>query len=166
MSGKKDPGTELTKVQIARARLLPPKWRDIMLGVLDPAELDDEEIFSTRLRQSNGVLGPKPPLVPQQFIDEQNKRMLSWASQHVRDNLQAVLRTVTEIATDPNQAAADRLKAAFWIAERYLGKVPDKVMLTTEDPVEALFRNILNNPDGLAPHEPSAAERERAGSEG
>lgn len=151
----------MNKINAKRYALLPGRWRDIAEGKLDPAELDDEEIFSGRLRTQNGALGPKPPLLPQVFIDEQQKRLLNWASAHVRSNLQAVLQTITEIATDPNVGAADRLKAAFWIAERFMGKVPERLQIAAEDPVESLFRSILEHDGGLAPapHEPSAVER-------
>ena len=151
----------MSAINAKRFALLPGRWRDIAEGKLDPSELDDEEIFSGRLRQTNGVLGPKPPLLPQPFIEEQQKRLLHWASQHVRSNLQDVLKTITEIATDPNNSAGDRLKAAFWIAERFMGKVPERLMIAAEDPVESLFRSILADPDGLAPapHEPAASER-------
>jgi len=141
--------------------MLPGRWRAVAEGKLDVTELDDEEIFSGRLRQSDGVLGPRPPLLPQQFIDEQQRRLLNWSAAHVRESLRDVLRTITEIATDPNNSSGDRLKAAFWIAERFMGKVPDRLMIAAEDPVESLFRSILEDPDGLtaAPHEPSAEER-------
>lgn len=151
----------MSKINAKRFALLPGRWKEIAEGTFDVTELDDEEIFSGRLRQANGVLGPRPSLLPQQFIDEQQRRLLNWSAQHVRENLRAVLQTITEIATDPNNSPADRLKAAFWIAERFMGKVPERLMIAAEDPVEALFRSILEDPAGLqaAPHEPSAIER-------
>lgn len=152
----------MSKINAKRYALLPGRWRQIADGTLDPAEFDDEEIFSGRLRDSSGKLGPKPVLLPQAFIEEQQKRMIHWASDKVRESMKEVLNTIVEIATDPNQSAADRLKAAFWLAERFMGKVPEKLVLSAEDPVESLFKSILQDPNGLAPHEPTAIERAEA----
>lgn len=59
-----------------------------------------------------------------------------------------------------------RLRAAQEIINRTMGKVPDKIEVAAEDPVETLFRKILDDPFGLEQggvHEPTAAEREMLG---
>lgn len=54
---------------------LPRSWEALDDGSLDPLNLDDAEVMSGRLRQSDGTLGPKPSSYPAAFLNEQRRRI-------------------------------------------------------------------------------------------
>jgi len=155
-------GRRLSTADARRFAGLPGRWRDLAEGRIDPADLDDEEVFQGRLRQADGTLGPRPRVVPTVLLEEQTKRALHRGTDRLRMYYERCIAVACEIATDPNQAAGDRLKAATWVVERFEPK-PIRVTVAAEDPVETLFRNILNDPDGLqdphdVPVEPAAKD--------
>lgn len=142
---------------------LPLSWREIATGARPLEELSDREVFEGRLLRSDGKLGPRPSFYPQNFIDEQIRRSLDWANDEIRSGAREAITTLKSIMTNPNAADSDRLKAAMFFTDRFLGKEVTKVLVTAEDPVESLFRQILADPEGLqhpAPKELSAEERE------
>ena len=148
----------LTKAALKQIEQLPPSWQEVALGERDLSTLTDQEVFEGRLLTASGNLGNRPLFYPQNFIDEQIRRSLSWASDEIRSGAREAITVLKDIMKNGMQDA-DRLKAAMFFTDRFLGKEVQRVLVTAEDPVEALFRNILNDPDGLAPQEPSAAER-------
>jgi hypothetical protein len=152
-----------SKANQARWRLLPPKWREIADGSRPLEDLTDDEVFKGRLLQADGRYGPRPSFYPQNFIDEQIRRSLDWANDEIRSGAREAIMTLKEIMGNPEAADSDRLKAAMFFTDRFLGKEVTKVLITAEDPVESLFRSILEDPQGLmhpAPQELSADERQ------
>lgn len=143
---------------------LPASWRAIADGTRSLAELTDDEVFKGRLLRSDGGYGPRPSFYPQNFIDEQIRRSLDWASDEIRSGARIAITTLKEIMENPEVGPGDRIKAAMFFTDRFLGKDVQRVLVTAEDPVESLFRQILADPHGLmgapAPKELSAAERE------
>lgn len=142
-----------------RIALMPAAWRDIADGTRDLSELSDEEVFSGKLRTASGAMGPRPAFYPQNFIDEQIRRSLDWASDEIRSGMREAIGVLRSIMNNENAAHADRMRAAMFFTDRFLGKEVQRVLVTAEDPVESLFRAILADPMGLAPHEPTAEER-------
>lgn len=140
------------------------RYAMLMQGVITVDDLDDEELARGQLRAVDGSFRGRPPkMIPLQLVQEMRREWLSRAEGKLREALmEKGLGTLTELAGDTNIDASVRLRAAQMIIERTMGKVPDRVVLAAEDPVETLFRSILNDPMGLAPapHELSAAERE------
>lgn len=131
-------------------------------GKITVEDLDDEELSRGQLRALDGTFRGRPPrVVPSELVQAMRREWLKRAEAKLRDALlEKGIGTLTELAGNENIDAAVRLRAAEKIIERTMGKVPDRVQLAAEDPVETLFRSILNDPFGLAPHEPSAEERE------
>lgn len=152
-----------TRLNHQRIQLLPAPWRAVAEGKRLLEDLDDEEVFTGRLRGPKGHLGPRPQFYPQNFIDEQVRRSLSWAEEKIRDGARIAIDTLMEIMKNPQASDADRMKAAMFFTERFLGKEVQRVLVSAEDPVETLFRQILADPAGLAggppPRELSAEER-------
>lgn len=152
----------LSNADRRRFQTLPGRWRELADGRLDPADLDDEEVFQGRLRDSAGQLGPKPSVVPQVLLDEQLRRALHKGNERLRQNYVRCIEVACEIATNPNNSASDRLNAAKWVVERFQPK-PIEIKISAEDPVETLFRSILDDPEGLndptpVPMEPAARD--------
>jgi len=143
-----------------RIALMPRPWQAIAKGERDLSELTDEEVFKGQLLDAQGRFGPRPQFYPQNFIDEQIRRSLDRANDEIRSGARDAIKVLKDIMNNDRAAHSDRLKAAMFFTDRFLGKEISRVLITAEDPVETLFRNILEDPDGLAPHEPSAEERE------
>lgn len=143
-----------------RIALMPTAWQRVARGEVDLSELTDEEVFEGRLRGANGNMGPRPAFYPQNFIDEQIRRSLSWANDEIRSGMREAIGVLRSIMNNELASHADRMKAAMFFTDRFLGKDVQRVLVTAEDPVESLFKAILADPFGLAPHEPSAEERE------
>lgn len=152
-----------TRANRERIRLLPKSWQDVATGKTPLDTLSDEEVFAGRLRGPNGSLNPRPDFYPQNFIDEQIRRSLNWANDEIRSGMREAIQVFRDIMKN-GQFDSDRIKAAQFFTDRFLGKDVQRVLVTAEDPVETLFRAILEDPHGLAgappPHELSADERE------
>lgn len=148
-----------TKTNMKAMQLLPAPWKEIANGSRPLEELTDDEVFQGRLRRSDGQLGPRPSFYPQNFIDEQIRRSLNWAQDEIRSGAREAISTLKEIMLNPRASDADRLKAAMFFTDRFLGKEVTRVLVSADDPVESLFRQILSDPSGLVPHELSAEER-------
>lgn len=144
-----------------RVALLPGRWRDLAEGRIDPGDLDDEEVFTGRLRKEDGSLGPRPRVLPSILEDERTKRALHKGNDRFKMFYERACATICEIASDPNQAASDRLKAAGMIMDRVAGKTPERLVVAAEDPFVSLYRDILRDPEGLM--EPVDVPKEPAG---
>lgn len=133
-------------------------------GKITVEDLDDEELAHGRFRASDGTFRGRPPTVlPQEMVQAMRREWLKRANARLAEALlDHGIGTLVELAKECPDPGV-RLRAATAIMERMMGKVPDKVEVAAEDPVETLFRQILNDPFGLAPHEPSAEEREMLG---
>lgn len=139
------------------------RYAEFLAGKITIEDLDDEELAQGRLKASDGTFRGRPPaVIPTEIVQAMKREWLSRAHSRLQEALlQKGIGTLVELAA----TAADegvRLRAAQAIIERTMGKVPDKIEVAAEDPVETLFRRILNDPFGLAPapHEPTAEERE------
>lgn len=134
----------------------------LLNGLISVEDLDDDEVARGQLKDKNGQFRGRPPkLIPADLVQAMRREWLGRAEAKLRAALMEVsLDGMIEIAKDKNVDPGVRLRAQLAIQERTMGKVPDKVQLSAEDPVEALFRSILSDPNALVPHEPSAEERE------
>ena len=154
------PDTQINKQRVA---LMPEAWQAIATGERPLSELDDEEVFQGRLRGSDGRLCPRPAFYPQNFLDEQVKRSLTWSHDQIRMGVHDAINVFRTIMNDDTVAPADRLRAATFFADRFLGKDVQRVLVAAEDPVETLFRAILADPQGLESKALSAEDRELLG---
>lgn len=139
------------------------RYAQFLNGKITVEDLDDEELAQGRLKASDGTFRGRPPrVIPAEMVQAMRREWLARAEAKLRDALmEKGIGTLVELAEDCPDPAV-RLRAANAIIERTMGKVPDRVHIAAEDPVESLFRSILADPNGLAPapHEPSAEERE------
>lgn len=133
-------------------------------GKITVEDLDDDELAQGRLKASDGTFRGRPPtVIPAEMVQAMRREWLSRAQARLAEALmEKGIGTLVQLAESSLDDAV-RLRAATAIIERTMGKVPDKIEIAAEDPVETLFRKILNDPFGLAPHEPSAEERELLG---
>lgn len=138
------------------------RYAMLLQGHLKVEDLDDDELARGQLKAADGTFRGRPPrVVPSELVQAMRREWLSRAEAKLREALMDHgIGTLVELARNRNIDEGVRLRAAERLIERTMGKVPDKIEVRAEDPIEALFRNILSDPRGLAPQEFSAAERE------
>lgn len=136
------------------------RYAQFLSGVITVEDLDDDELAQGRLKASDGTFRGRPPrVIPSEMVQAMRREWLKRANARLAEALlERGIGTLVELAKDSPDDSV-RLRAAQAIIERTMGKVPDKIEVAAEDPVETLFRKILNDPFGLAPHEPTAEER-------
>ena len=140
------------------------RMAQFMAGDISIEDLDDEELARGQFRDANGQFSGRPnKLIPREVQQEMIRRLLARGDELWRQGYNIAIKVHLEIAADPNNSPADRLKAAQYLIERVAGKTPDRIHIAAEDPVETLFRSILQDPEGLkettpVPKEPAASE--------
>jgi len=141
------------------------RYADFLAGEITVEDLDDEEVARGRLRAADGSFRGRPPVtIPQEMVQAMKREWLSRANARLAEALlENGIGTLTEIAGNPLVDPAVRVRAADLLMNRTMGKVPDKIEVAAEDPVETLFRKILSDPFGLEQggiHEMTYEERE------
>ena len=143
------------------------RYAQFLNGTITVEDLDDDELSQGRLKASDGSFRGRPPrVVPAEMVQAMRREWLSRAEAKLREALmEKGIGTLVSLAENEDIDPGVRLRAADKIIERTMGKVPDRIQIAAEDPVESLFRSILSDPNGLAPapHEPTAEERELLG---
>jgi hypothetical protein len=141
------------------------RYAQFLNGTITVEDLDDEEVAQGRLRSADGTFRGRPPtVIPAELVQAMKREWLSRANARLSEALlEKGIGTLTDLAGDPLVDPAVRLRAADLLMNRTMGKVPDKIEVAAEDPVETLFRKILNDPFGLEQggvHEMTYEERE------
>lgn len=109
-------------------------------GFLDVADLDDDEVRGSFVRNNDGVpistgkLGVK-------FEQILHKELLKRLNKYIRTKAPRAIEVMYQIADSDVYEAADRIKASQWLAERVVGKTPDIVL--SGEINETPFQNIL-----------------------
>lgn len=113
-----------------------------MQGFIKLEELDDDEIQGGFVRNSEGMpingwrLGAK---FQAQLTKELHRRLNEFLKTKTPD----MLKVMVDIAENDLFEAADRIKAATWVAERTMGKTPDVlVTATTDAPYQSILAGI------------------------
>ena len=129
------------------------RYAQLLSGTLSVEDLDDEELAQGRLRSADGTFRGRPPtIVPADLVAAMRKEWMGRAETKLREALHSHgIGVLVELAKDEDIDPAVRLRAADMIIQRTMGKVPDRITIAAEDPVETLFRSILADPSGLAP---------------
>lgn len=136
------------------------RYAMLIRGEIKIEDLDDEEVAQGRLKDKNGKFSGRPPkMLPQELVTAMKREWLTRAENRLRDALlEHGIGTLVSLAKDDRIDPAVRLRAADKLIERTMGKVPDRVHIAAEDPVETLFRQILNDPEGLLQKDPPPKE--------
>ena len=126
------------------------RMEKLLMGELKVEDLDDEELARGQCRDTQGHFSGRPPrIIPRELQQEMVRRLLDRGNELWRSAFNIAIRTHIEIASDPNNSPADRLKASQYIIERVAGKTPDTLKLEATDPVVQIFRALLGDPDAL-----------------
>lgn len=128
---------------------LSPMWQRIARSEVDLGKYSDEEILTAQIRMADGRLAPVPKILPHSFIQEQVKRGMRVAEKKIRQGSDLALDVYLEVLGNKKAANADRMRAAQFFTDRFLGKDIVKVQVAEVDRIQSLFESILLDPDGL-----------------
>lgn len=124
---------------------IPRTWGNVQKGLIPWEDLDDEELGKGKLRDKNGGwTGRGPNLLPRTMIPEITRRLKDRYDAKLRENLSAAQQVFFDVMMDSTASPADRLRAAAYMQERLIGKVPDKVEVVAEvKPWEGMVEGVL-----------------------
>jgi hypothetical protein len=122
-------------------------WPNFEKGLIPIEELDDQELSREQLRDRHGTFtgspGQKVPRKLRNAIGAEIQRRYQLKYQMALSSAQD---TVIDIMDDPTATAGERFRAAVYVQERVVGKMPDKVEVTAEvKPWQALVEGIVHD---------------------
>lgn len=122
-------------------------WGNVINGSIPLSELDDEEIARMQLRDRNGGFsGKKPRLLPRELADRQTREVLLRNQRMLQEMILKTTQVYVDVVEDPNASTVDKMKAAEYLQNRFLGKVAERVHLSAEvKPWEGLVQGILTD---------------------
>lgn len=136
------------------------RYAKLLTGELEIEDLDTEELARGQLKDKNGRFTGRPPkFLPRQILDQMRSEHHKRVNAVLEESLSDVVKIMRGVAMDKKADPATRLKAAIYIYERFMGKVPDRVDVTKGSKVEAIVEQILFDA------EPTAIEKEIAETE-
>lgn len=142
------------------AQLLLPEDHEDHLGVED---LDIEELAKGKLKDKNGKFTGRPPkFLPRQIFDAMRSEYYKRVNALLEESLSDQVKTMIEISQDPEVEPATRLKAAIYVYERFMGKVPEKINMTAQSTVDSIVDEIMYEVDQAGM---TAVEKEIAATE-
>lgn len=122
-------------------------WAAFAAGFIPIEELDDDELHREQLRNRDGNFRGRGV----EWVSKTLRRQIGAEIQrrygmHFQARLRDAQNVYLDIMMDNTASPADRLRAAAYVQERIVGKVPDKVELSAEvKPWEGLVGDIVND---------------------
>jgi hypothetical protein len=112
-----------------------PSTADILEGITDLSEWDDEELLRGQRKASNGKFVGRPPkVVPQEVHAERVRRTMSKAYALLHESTVDAVALLRTVVLDDFANYSDRIRAAELIMTRVLGKPTERIELATERP--------------------------------
>lgn len=128
------------------AAVITPMWQRIAKGEVDLSEYTDEEILTGHITMEDGRLLPTPHVLPRIFVEEQRRRAMLVSEKAVREGSVAALEVYREILDDITLPARERMVAAKFFTDRFLGPAEQHIHITGgegEDPRDILLQRLL-----------------------
>lgn len=118
---------------VAKRVIAPTRHQQLITGRLKVADLDDDEIKHRRGRNAGGNFANMynaytPPGLLRSMAAEADRRAIA----RLREQAPQVSEVMADIAMNPDEDAADRLRAVAMLLDRAWGKVPDKIVISAE----------------------------------
>lgn len=112
------------------------------------SDLDTEELARGQLKDKNGrFTGRKPKFLPRQIVDAMRSEHYARVNGLLEESLSDQVKNMIEIANNRRNDPGVRLKAAIYVYERFMGKIPDKINHTAESTVQDIVDEILYDVD-------------------
>ena len=137
-------------VELPDGKVVQRIWSNFTNGKIPWETLDDDEISRLQLKRMDGTWnpGPKPRVVPISIAKTHAQALVQRNDKYTREVLLKTTQTFIDVLDDDMASHADKMKAAQYLQERVIGKVPDKVQMTAEvKPWEGLVEDILVDVD-------------------
>lgn len=119
--------------------------------------LSIEELVKGQIKNKNGTFAGKPPKwVPRAFHRACLNELMKRGKEMWQMNYLAAIEAMTEIASGrgagKHATPGERIRAAQTVIERMEGKVPERLMLSAEEPWQAAIEGIVAEvtPEALA----------------
>lgn len=122
------------------------KLARLLLGELEVTELDDEELGYGVPKCDDGRFSVKAAYeasrVPKRIQAAMKRELMDRANRQIGGNIMNAIGRIVEIATSPSSDDKDAMKAADWLATRFLGKNVEVVEHRQERPFEVVIESI------------------------
>lgn len=106
--------------------------------------LDDQELARGQIKAVDGTFRGRPPqLVPRAFFNACQQAIMKRARVTWLEGYPEALKAIVAIANDKDVKTADRLKAAFFVAERIEGKAVQPMTVAVEDPWQTMLAGVV-----------------------
>lgn len=138
---KKMSGMNVQPLPVERAFII-DRVQQFMQGILTPDELADDEVKGQFVRNDAGIPVSTAKL-GMKFQAILNKELLVRMNNYIKSKAPRAIEVMYEVADSDVYEAADRVKAAQWLAERVIGKVPDVTLHGEIN--DTPFSNIITN---------------------
>lgn len=114
-------------VKHGEADRVPNRYQALVNGDIDIETITLEELLRGQLMDKNGKFTGRPPnVIPKAFHDMMVRELTKRMNAKFAGATEMAINTLMEIAGNPRAPADARFKAATYIVERLMGKVPDK----------------------------------------
>jgi hypothetical protein len=121
-------------------------WENVVNGLIPLSELDDQEISQIRLKASDGRFGGPKPFVTRKMATDFRRELIHRADLKVQGEVMRMFEVLADVATSAESTGSEKTRAAQYLIERGLGKVPDRVEVTAEiRPWEGVVMGILTD---------------------
>jgi hypothetical protein len=113
------------------------------------AQLSVEELVKGRLKASDGTFrGAPPKWVPREFQQACLKELMNRGKEMWMENYLTAIQAMTDIANGVGPAGSiatpgERLKAAQFVVERMEGKVPERLVVSQDQPWQTVLDGIV-----------------------
>jgi hypothetical protein len=117
------------------------RCQKVMQGLLPVEDLTEDEIMGGYVEREDGVRVPAFKLGKRwqtELANELNVRVQRF----LQSKLPTMVKVVTDIAEGDFVEPKDRLTAAFWAAERVIGKTPEVLVHREGKPYESVFEAL------------------------
>lgn len=116
--------------------------RIIAEGIVTLDDWDNEELVRGYRRDRNGKFGTPPKYIPREVQQEAFRRLVQRGDRKMRE---AYMKTVEELIELAHNASSEkvRLEAQKELMNRTIGKVPDRLMVATDQPWEGILADSL-----------------------
>lgn len=120
-------------------------WQNFANGKIPLDELDNEELARMQVRDKRGTfIGMPPRIVPRELAQAHARELVMRNDKLIREMVLKATQVFDDVMQDDEADNRDKMAAARYVLERFLGKIPDKVEVTAEiKPWQGLVEGIL-----------------------
>lgn len=135
------------------------RWTEIINNIKDGqytwtefvSTLSPTELARGQLKDKDGKFRGRPPaMVPSAFHNACIRELMERGQKAYRENYLDAIKAMTMIANSTVAKDTDRIKAAQFVIERLEGKVPDRLTIAMENPMDSLINGILATAEDAA----------------